>query len=90
MEPRDILTQGAIITSILTMGAFLVGVGLAYWHHDQTSMSLYTGAIVANATTTVGFWLGSSAGSQKKDARLAAQQSPQPPQPSPPPGEPKP
>lgn len=71
MNPRDILTQGAIITSILTMGAFLMGIGIAYWHHDQVSIPLYTGAIIANATTTVGFWLGSSAGSQKKDQRLS-------------------
>lgn len=69
MEMRQAMTYGAIAVSVLVLATFLGGVTLAYIHHDAQSQSLYTGAIIANATTAVGFWLGSSAGSQKKDEK---------------------
>jgi len=75
MDFRSIMTAGAVLVSVVTMGAFLTCLALAYHHGDQNSISLLVGAVIANATTTVGFWLGSSAGSQKKDE---ATQAPKP------------
>ena len=68
MNPREVMTIGAIAVSCLTMGAFITVVFLAYAMKDNTSQSLLVGAIITMAQTAVGFWLGSSAGSQKKDA----------------------
>ena len=68
-----IADYGSLAVSILTLATFAVAFILAYWKQDQQSVLLLVGAIVANATTTVGFWLGSSNGSQKKDATIAAQ-----------------
>jgi len=83
MNPRDLLTQGAIVTSILAMSAFLGALIIAYATGDHASITLLIGAVIANSTTTVGFWLGSSAGSQKKDERLAGQAPKGPPAASP-------
>lgn len=72
MNFREITTLGAIIVSALTLGAFTTIIVLAYMHNDNTSQALLVGAIITMAQTAVGFWLGSSAGSQRKDQVIAA------------------
>ena len=61
------MTLGAIVVSVLISGAFMAAFFIAYYMKDQANMSLLTGAVISNFTTVVAFWMGSSAGSQKKD-----------------------
>ena len=65
------MTWGAIAVSVLVCLIFVVAFAVAYFSHDTTSLSLLVGAAIANFSTSVSFWLGSSAGSQKKDERIA-------------------
>jgi hypothetical protein len=64
------MTWGAIITSALSGCGFLAALLVAYMSKDQANLSLLVGAVVTNFATVVSFWLGSSAGSQKKDEIL--------------------
>lgn len=70
-----IMILGAIAISVLAMGAFLGCLVLAFAHGDENAKSLMVGAVIANATTAVGYWLGSSAGSRAKDERAAGNSS---------------
>jgi len=58
---------GAIIVSVVTLLTFTGALVVAYIKGDPALLNLTVGAAIANATTAVGFWLGSSSGSQKKD-----------------------
>lgn len=72
----DTRTLGAIVVSavaLLTFGGTLV---VAFFFRDPGLLNLVVGAAVANATTAVGYWLGSSSGSQKKDEMLTQQKQP--------------
>ena len=66
-----VMAWGAIAISVLSSLAFFVALIIAHLAQDQTNQSLMIGAVIANFTTTVSFWLGSSFGSQKKDEALA-------------------
>jgi len=63
---------GAIIVSVANSLAFFAALGFAYWKGDSSNISLLVGAVVANASTVVSFWLGSSAGSARKTELMAA------------------
>jgi len=63
---------GAIAVSITVLVTFVGALVVSFFIKDQTMMSLTVGAAVANATTAVGYWLGSSRGSQQKDETIAA------------------
>jgi len=39
--------------------------------HDMSLLLLVVGAVIANATTVVNYWVGSSSGSQKKDDTIS-------------------
>lgn len=71
MDVTILRTYGAIITSVLVV--VLVGaVGVfAYATHDQSTMQIVAGAVVAQFATVVGFWVGSSISSQQKDEALS-------------------
>jgi hypothetical protein len=62
---------GAILTSFVTMLAFAVALVFAYVYKDTQNLSLIIGAIIANATTVVSYWLGSSSGSARKTEILS-------------------
>ena len=64
--------SGQVVTSILASVAFLAALIVAYLADDKTDLTLIIGAIIANFTTTVTYWLGSSASSQKKDEIIAS------------------
>ena len=64
------MAWGAIAISVLASIIFVVAFSVAYFSHDTNSLSLLVGATIANFTTAVSYWLGSSSGSQKKDDRL--------------------
>lgn len=68
------MVLGAIIVSVANSIAFFAALAFAYWKGDTTSISLLVGAVVANASTVVSFWLGSSADSSRKTELMAAQQ----------------
>jgi len=63
---------GSITVSALTLVTFAGCLVWAYLTHDENAKALLVGAAVANSTAAVQFWLGSSAGSQKKDDTIAA------------------
>jgi hypothetical protein len=63
---------GAISTSLLTAVTFLAALAVSYWSKDTSNLNLLIGAVIANTSTVVSFWLGSSAGSQRKDEILGA------------------
>ena len=69
---------GAIIVSVATSLAFFLALAVAYLKNDETNIGLMIGAVIANSTTVVGFWLGSSISSQQKTDLLARQQVPPP------------
>jgi hypothetical protein len=62
---------GAIIISMTVMVTFTGSLVVSFFFKDSGLLNLTVGAAIANATTAVGFWLGSSRGSQTKDAALA-------------------
>lgn len=70
MSSMHLSTVGAIIVSSLCCIAFGAALVVAYMANDEANKSLLTGAVIASFSTTVSFWLGSSAGSQKKDEAL--------------------
>jgi hypothetical protein len=65
------MTRGAILVSLVNGLAFLVALLVAFLSHDGTNLALLIGAVIANASTTISFWLGSSAGSARKTELLA-------------------
>ena len=72
MTNSNIQILGSIIVSFVVLLTFVVALGVSFFMKDSTMMALTVGAAVANATTAVGFWLGSSSGSQKKDEVLVS------------------
>src|ERR1700739_5029218 len=83
MDSKIVSLWGAIIVSIVTLltftGALVVSFLTLKLSKDPDILKLSTsllnltvGAAIANATTAVGFWLGSSSGSQKKDEVIGA------------------
>lgn len=66
-------TWGAIVASGIAGAAFIVALVIAYLSKDQANLPLLIGSVISNFSTVVSFWVGSSAGSQKKDEMLGSQ-----------------
>lgn len=62
---------GAIIVSVMNSTAFFGALVVAYLSKDAQNLGLLIGAVIANSTTVVAFWLGSSSGSARKTELLA-------------------
>jgi hypothetical protein len=73
MDPKTASLWGAIIVSLVTLLTFTGALVVSFFFKDSGLLNLTVGAAIANATTAVGFWLGSSSGSQKKDDVIGAQ-----------------
>lgn len=58
--------------SVIAELLLAVAIGVAFWTDDKESRLLITGAIISNATTVVGWWVGSSKSSADKSV-VAAQ-----------------
>ena len=72
------LTQiGAIVTSIISCLGFIGALVIAYLAKDTSNLTMLLGIVAGAFNTVVSFWLGSSAGSQKKD-EVIAQKLPSP------------
>ena len=65
-----------LTVSVLALLTFVVALGIAFFLKNDTMLNVLVGVAGANATTVVNFWLGSSAGSQKKDEAIARMRSP--------------
>jgi hypothetical protein len=72
MDAKIISTWGAIIVSVVALVTFTAALVVAFFLNDKSLLQLTVGAAIANATTAIGFWLGSSSGSQKKDDVIGA------------------
>jgi hypothetical protein len=72
MDVKIVSTWGAIIVSVLALLIFTGALVVAFFHPELNLLQLTVGAAIANATTAVGYWLGSSSGSQKKDEVIGA------------------
>jgi len=72
MDSKTVSLLGAIIVSVVALVTFTGALIVAFLLKDEPLIQLTVGAAIANATTAVGFWLGSSSGSQKKDDVIGA------------------
>jgi hypothetical protein len=72
MDARTMSLWGSIIVSIVTLLTFTGALVVSFFLKEPGLLNLTVGAAIANATTAVGFWLGSSSGSQKKDDVISA------------------
>jgi hypothetical protein len=71
MNVDTVRTYGSIAVSALIASGFILALVISYLSQDQTNTSLLVGAIIANFSTAVSYWLGSSAGSRSKDDVIA-------------------
>ncbi len=80
MSAQALREYGAIVVSVLVTIAFLVALGVAYLSKDQSNLGLLIGAVIAQFSGVVSYWVGSSVGSAKKDDVLSNMaQGPPPP-----------
>lgn len=70
MNGSKVSTIGAIAVSVLACITFLAALIIAYMSKDQSNLALLIGAVISQFSTIVSFWVGSSAGSQRKDSAL--------------------
>ena len=82
MEPKTVTLGGQIATSALSLLIFAGCLVVSFYLKDQQMELLVVGAAIANATTVVNYWLGSSSSSKAKDDTIAAS-LPVPPTPHP-------
>lgn len=64
---------GAPLISIFSLALLLVALVFAYITKNDNLLVLLAGVIATNATTVVGFYVGSSASGQAKDATISGQ-----------------
>jgi hypothetical protein len=60
------------IISGFALGIFVLAYAVAYLLKDEKSLLLMSGAAIGLAQQVVGYWVGSSASSTRKDATIAA------------------
>ncbi len=72
----SVSTTGAVIISALVLLIYAGAFAVAFMLKSDTMLNVLVGTAATNATTVVGFWVGSSAGSQKKDDTIANLQQP--------------
>lgn len=70
MNLTKVQVYGSIIISTLICCSFILVIYEAYSHGDQHTVDSLNGALVSAFMIVVGYWVGSSSGSQKKDALL--------------------
>ena len=61
---------------IYTLVLFLAALAVSWWLKDNTAFDLMIGATIANANTVIGYYFGSSSGSEKKDEIIRQQGTP--------------
>ena len=78
MDQRNLPIYGVIAVSVIVLLLFVLCLGVAFFLKDQTSLQLLIGAVVSMSSGVVGYWVGSSVGSAKKDETIAAAVKPAP------------
>jgi hypothetical protein len=77
-QAHSLAAWGAPAVSLVVLATFGVVMGLALTRAfpagSETILNMLLGTLAAMATSVVSYWVGSSAGSARKDARLAQQQ----------------
>lgn len=70
--PPPRMNWGAPVVATVSVVELIIFAALAVWLKNNDLLLLIGGAITANATTAVGYYLGSSHSSAQKDAVIAA------------------
>lgn len=78
METEKTTNWATPVVSIYSLTLMLAALAFSYLIKNDPMMLIIVGAIVANATTSVNFYMGSSVSGQKKDATIASQLTPAP------------
>lgn len=81
-------TGGAVAVSIFSLTVLLAALIITYLADNDTMLTVLIGVVATNATSVVNYWMGSSAGSARKDALISSQLPPAAAQPNPPPASP--
>lgn len=72
---HSVVAYGAPVTSVVVLVTFGVVMGLALTQRmppgSETILNMLLGTLAAMATSVVSYWVGSSAGSARKEERLA-------------------
>lgn len=69
-----IAEYGTIAVSLAVFAVYAIG--FVFVRNDQTLLTVLIGSAAANATTAVGYWLGSSQGSAKKTEMMGSGPAP--------------
>ena len=69
--PTTIDTKGAIVISALALLIYAGAFAVAYFMKSETMLNVLIGTAATNAAAVVQYWVGSSAGSKKKDDTIA-------------------
>jgi hypothetical protein len=67
---------GALIVSVMILIIFGVAYGLAFWFKSSDQLMSFGQAAINMAMIAVGYWLGSSSGSEKKSDTIATMRAP--------------
>lgn len=76
MDLRKITVLGAITVSVMILVIFGIAYGICLWFKIADQIASFGQAAINMAMIAVGYWLGSSSGSQKKDDVIAASNPP--------------
>lgn len=68
---EKIRVYGTVVVSCFVLATFAFALLWSFWTGDEGMKNLTGGAAVALATTAVNWWMGSSKGSEQKDAIIA-------------------
>jgi len=78
-QSGNAIAWGAPVTSVVVLATFGAVVSLVLLHSipegSATVLNVLLGTLAAMATNVVGYWVGSSAGSARKDERLARREA---------------
>jgi hypothetical protein len=66
-----VLLIGAILVSAINSVTFLAALVVAYMAADQANLGLLIGAVIANMSAVISYWLGSSSSSLRKTDIIA-------------------
>lgn len=67
------MTAAGVVTAVALL-TFVGALVASFFYHDDALINLTVGAAIANATSAVQYWLGSSIGSAKKDETISQNQ----------------
>ena len=70
IQQNNVQLYGAIAVSILIVLGFILELYLAYMHNDQHTIDTLSNLINNAVMIVLGYWVGSSMSSQKKDTLL--------------------